>query len=53
MAHRISKPIQELTAGLTRFAAGDWDQQLATMRDDEVGRAIEAFNHMCRPKASR
>jgi len=46
MAHRISKPIQELTAGLTRFAAGDWDQQLATMRDDEVGRAIEAFNHM-------
>lgn len=46
MAHRISRPIQELTAGLTRFAAGDWDQRLATARDDEVGRAVTAFNDM-------
>jgi two-component system nitrogen regulation sensor histidine kinase NtrY len=46
MAHRISRPIQELTAGLTRFAAGDWDQRLATTRDDEVGRAVTAFNDM-------
>jgi two-component system nitrogen regulation sensor histidine kinase NtrY len=46
MAHRISRPIQELTAGLTRFAAGDWDQRLATTRDDEVGRAVAAFNDM-------
>ena len=30
IAHRISRPIQELTAGLTRFAGGDWDQRLAT-----------------------
>jgi two-component system, NtrC family, nitrogen regulation sensor histidine kinase NtrY len=46
MAHRISRPIQELTAGLTRFSAGDWDQRLTTARDDEVGRAVGAFNDM-------
>jgi nitrogen fixation/metabolism regulation signal transduction histidine kinase len=46
MATRISRPIQELTAGLTRFSAGDWDQRLTTTRDDEVGRAVTAFNDM-------
>ncbi len=46
IAHRISKPIQQLTAGLTDFAAGDWDRRLETGRDDEVGRAVGAFNHM-------
>jgi nitrogen fixation/metabolism regulation signal transduction histidine kinase len=46
MAHRISRPIQELTAGLTGFAAGDWNQRLHTTRDDEVGRAVTAFNDM-------
>jgi two-component system, NtrC family, nitrogen regulation sensor histidine kinase NtrY len=46
MAHRISQPIRQLTAGLTRFAAGDWDQRLDVRRDDEVGRAVDAFNHM-------
>ena len=46
LAHRISRPIQELTAGLTQFSAGDWDQRLTTARDDEVGRAVTAFNDM-------
>jgi nitrogen fixation/metabolism regulation signal transduction histidine kinase len=46
LAHRISKPIQQLTAGLTGFAAGDWDRRLDTSRGDEVGHAVEAFNHM-------
>jgi signal transduction histidine kinase len=46
MAHRISRPIRQLTAGLTRFAAGDWDQRLDARRDDEVGHAVNAFNHM-------
>jgi len=46
MAYRISKPIQQLTAGLTAFAAGDWDRRLETRRDDEVGRAVDAFNDM-------
>ena len=46
IAHRISRPIQELTAGLARFAGGDWDQRLPTGRNDEVGSAITAFNDM-------
>jgi nitrogen fixation/metabolism regulation signal transduction histidine kinase len=48
MAHRISQPIQQLTAGLTDFAAGDWNRRVDRGRggDDEVGRAIEAFNRM-------
>jgi two-component system nitrogen regulation sensor histidine kinase NtrY len=46
VAHRISRPIQDLTAALTGFAAGDWDRRLDAGRRDEVGRAIEAFNHM-------
>jgi nitrogen fixation/metabolism regulation signal transduction histidine kinase len=46
MAHRISKPIRQLTAGLTQFAAGDWDLRLDPGRNDEVGDAVHAFNHM-------
>jgi nitrogen fixation/metabolism regulation signal transduction histidine kinase len=54
MAHRISRPIQELTAGLTGFAAGDWNRRLASSRDDEVGHAITAFNDMAdRLRANR
>ena len=52
IAHRISRPIQQLTAGLTDFAAGDWSRRLDTGRktglapQDEVGHAVEAFNNM-------
>ena len=46
VAHRFSRPIQQLTVGLTDFAAGDWDRRLETGQDDEVGRAVGAFNHM-------
>ena len=46
IAHRISQPIQQLTAGLADFAAGNWDRRLDVGRDDEVGRAVGAFNHM-------
>jgi two-component system nitrogen regulation sensor histidine kinase NtrY len=46
LAHRVSRPIQQLTAGLADFAAGDWDRRLDTGKKDEVGRAVEAFNHM-------
>ena len=46
MAHRISKPIRQLTAGLTDFAAGDWDRRVESSRTDEVGTAVDAFNHM-------
>jgi two-component system nitrogen regulation sensor histidine kinase NtrY len=52
IAHRISRPIGQLTEGLTDFAAGDWSRRVETGLDanviprDEVGRAVEAFNRM-------
>jgi len=46
LAHRISLPIQQLTAGLGELAAGDLGARVAARRDDEIGRAIQAFNHM-------
>ncbi|HUB80950.1 MAG TPA: HAMP domain-containing protein [Bryobacteraceae bacterium] len=46
MAHRISRPIQQLTRGLTAVSAGDLNARVAERRDDEIGRAIKAFNDM-------
>ncbi len=52
LAHRISRPIQQLTAALTDFAAGGWTRRIDAGRDrapesrDEVGRAVDAFNRM-------
>ena len=45
-AHRISRPIQQLTNGLAEVAAGNMDHRVAFARNDEVGAAIQAFNHM-------
>ena len=52
MAHRISRPIGQLTDGLRDFAAGDWSRRVDvglnghSVPKDEVGRALEAFNRM-------
>ena len=46
MAHRLSRPIQQLTAGLQELAAGDLNARIEAQRDDEIGRAVQAFNHM-------
>jgi nitrogen fixation/metabolism regulation signal transduction histidine kinase len=52
IAHRVSRPIQQLTAALTDFAGGDWSRRLDTggtpglVPRDEVGRAVDAFNDM-------
>ena len=46
LAHRISRPIQQLTAGITRLAGGDLNARVDEGRDDEIGRATQAFNHM-------
>jgi two-component system, NtrC family, nitrogen regulation sensor histidine kinase NtrY len=48
LANRISRPIQDLTAGLHQLAAGDFEVRLNSGREDEVGRAIQAFNHTAR-----
>src|ERR1035438_2299117 len=46
LAHRISGPIQQLTAGLSQLAAGDLAIRVEARRDDEIGRAMCAFNDM-------
>jgi nitrogen fixation/metabolism regulation signal transduction histidine kinase len=46
LAHRISRPIQQLTRGLTELSAGDLGARVVERRDDEIGRAIKAFNDM-------
>jgi signal transduction histidine kinase len=46
LAHRISQPIQRLTRGLAEMASGDLTVRVNSQRDDEVGRAIQAFNDM-------
>jgi nitrogen fixation/metabolism regulation signal transduction histidine kinase len=46
LAHRISRPIQQLTAGLSQLAAGDLSTRVEARRDDEIGRAMQAFNDM-------
>ena len=45
-AHRISRPIQQLTTGLSAVAAGNFDYRVEVRREDEVGTAIRAFNRM-------
>lgn len=45
-ASRISRPIQALTGGLQRVAAGDLDVQVPGGGNDEMGLAIHAFNRM-------
>jgi two-component system nitrogen regulation sensor histidine kinase NtrY len=50
LAHRISKPVQELTEGLGKVAAGDLDARVAVASGfgsaSEIGAAGLAFNHM-------
>lgn len=46
LAHRVSRPIQQLTEGLTELARGNLGARVESRRDDEVGSAIQAFNHM-------
>jgi two-component system, NtrC family, nitrogen regulation sensor histidine kinase NtrY len=44
MSSRISAPIEQLTAGLSELSQGRFETRLAAKGDDEVGRAIHAFN---------
>jgi two-component system nitrogen regulation sensor histidine kinase NtrY len=45
-AHRISRPIQQLTSGLSQVAAGNLEYRVHTGDDDEAGAAVRAFNTM-------
>ena len=46
LAARISRPVQELTEGLGRVAKGDLSARVEAGRADEIGAAVDAFNHM-------
>jgi nitrogen fixation/metabolism regulation signal transduction histidine kinase len=46
LAHRVSEPVRKLTQGLERVAAGDLSVRVAEGGSDEVGAAVQAFNHM-------
>lgn len=44
VAHRITRPIQRLTEALGELAGGNLDVRLAVDGNDEVARAMRAFN---------
>ncbi len=46
LAVRISHPVQQLTEGLGLVAAGDLDARVEPGGSDEIGAAVDAFNHM-------
>jgi two-component system nitrogen regulation sensor histidine kinase NtrY len=46
LATRISRPVQQLTQGLGRVAAGDLSARVPASGSDEIGAALRAFNHM-------
>lgn len=43
---RLSRPIRQLTRGLSEVAAGRLEQRVEVSRYDEIGIAIETFNRM-------
>lgn len=43
---RALAPLEDLNAGTQRLAAGDDRTRVAVVRNDEIGRLAEAFNHM-------
>src|SRR5579863_220690 len=46
LAARISRPVRRLTQGLGEVAAGDLTVRVPSGGGDEIGAALEAFNHM-------
>ena len=46
LAARISRPVRHLTQGLTSVAAGDLTARVPEGSSDEIGAALQAFNHM-------
>ena len=46
LAARMSKPVRQLTQGLSRVAAGDLAARVPENGSDEIGAAMRAFNEM-------
>lgn len=45
-ARTITNPIENLTAGAQKIAAGDFSEELSVYSDDEIGRLTTTFNEM-------
>jgi len=52
-AARVSRPIHELTSGLSELAAGNFEARIPTLRKDEIGHAIRAFNNTAEQLAAQ
>jgi len=46
LAARISRPVRQLTQGLKQVAEGDLGARVERRGSDEIGAAVDAFNHM-------
>src|SRR5262249_12926827 len=46
LARRLTQPLQELTAGAERIAAGNYGHKVYDTAPDEVGALGRSFNHM-------
>ncbi|QQS13449.1 MAG: HAMP domain-containing protein [Rhodospirillales bacterium] len=46
LSRALLGPLRELTAGVTRFASGDYDAKVAVRTRDEIGQLCAAFNGM-------
>jgi class 3 adenylate cyclase/HAMP domain-containing protein len=46
LAHALLGPLRELTDGVRRFAAGNYDVKVPTRTRDEIGQLCAAFNGM-------
>src|SRR6185295_8437234 len=46
ISRSITVPIQKLAEGTHEVAQGNWDYQIESGRDDEIGVLTEAFNQM-------
>jgi class 3 adenylate cyclase len=46
LSRSLAGPLAELTAGVRRFAAGDYNVKVAARSQDEIGQLVTAFNGM-------
>jgi class 3 adenylate cyclase len=46
LSHSLASPLVELTAGVRRFAAGNYDVKVSARSSDEIGQLCTAFNSM-------
>ncbi len=53
LAARLSRPIHDLTSGLSELAAGNFAARIASDRRDEVGQAARAFNNTAEQLAAQ